>query len=93
MKLKYYKADIVNFYELPIEWQQEAISNLDELAEETMYIMPSEDSNPDKHILWDLSECMITNESEFNAFIGISNNSAMLLNIDDNFETCKYKFV
>ncbi len=93
MKLKYKKADIVNFYELSEEWQKEAISNLGDDAEFNYYLYPDEDSSPEKHILRDLSECMPIDEGDFNACIGISNNSAMLLGIDDNFESCKYKFV
>ena len=46
---------------------------------------------------WDLSECMAykgeTEGFKYNAGIGISNNSAMLLMIDDNMESCEYIFV
>ena len=93
MKLKYYKRALVNFYELPEEWQQEALSNLGDSARENYYIEPKEDQTPEKHILWDLSEAMAITEGIFNAVISISNNSAMLLNIDDNFEQVKFKFV
>ena len=92
------KKNIINFYELDEKWQAEAISNLDGMAMETSYLEPEEDQEPEKHILWDLSECMPydgTTEDGFvyNASIGISNNSAMLLDIDDTFETAKIKFV
>ena len=93
MKLKYYKAELVSFFDLSEEWQKEAKSNLDELAEETYYIEPSEDMTPDKHILWDISEAMYIDDNDFNACINISNNSAMLLNIDECFSEVKYKFV
>ena len=89
--------NIVNFYELSEAWQREAISNLDEIAEETYFLDPDDDAIPEKHILWDLNECMSCKGNhegfEYNAVITISNNSGMLLNIDDNFETATIKFV
>jgi hypothetical protein len=89
--------NIVNFYGLNEKWKVEAISNLDDMAEETMYLEPEDDAIPEKHILWDLSECMprkgVHAGFEYNAVITISNNSGMLLNIDENFETCTIKFV
>lgn len=90
------KANIVNFYELSPEWQKEAISNLNEYAQDEMYLEPETEYNPNK-TLWDLSEAMLQkgnyNGFEYNAVIGISNNTAMLLNINDSFETCEYIFV
>jgi hypothetical protein len=93
MKLKYYKRALVNFYELSKEWQEEALSNLGDFARENYFIEPEEKQTPENHILWDLSEAMHINAGIFNAVISISNNSAMLLNIDDNFEQVKFKFV
>lgn len=93
MKLKYYKRALVNFYELSEDWQQEALSNLGDFARENYYIEPEEEQTPEEHILWDLSEAMAITEGIFNAVINISNNSAMLLSIDDNFEQVKFKFV
>ena len=91
------KRAILNFHELPEKWQEEAKSNLDEYAEETMYLEPDDDSDPAEHILWDLSECMRSNGNhngfEYNAVIGISNNSAMLLNVSDSGEEATIKFV
>lgn len=91
------EKNIVNFYELEEEWQAEAISNLDDMAYDTLYLEPDEDSTPDKHILWDFSEVMAREGEhegfEYNATMGISNNSSMLLNIDNSFETCAIKFV
>ena len=91
------KRSIISFYELSEAWQAEAKSNLDEYAEETMYLEPEEGLNPQEHVLWDLNECMpASGEHEgfkYNATIGISNNSAMLLNIDDNGEEAEIKFV
>ena len=89
--------NIISFYDLPEEWQTEAISNLDEFAEETSYLEPLPDTCPEKHILWDLHEA-IRSVGEidgfvYNAVICISNNSSMLLNIDDSFETATIKFV
>ncbi len=89
--------NIISFYDLPEEWQAEAISNLDEFAEETSYLEPLPDTCPEKHILWDLHEA-IRSVGEidgfvYNAAICISNNSSMLLNIDDSGETAQIKFV
>ena len=89
--------NIISFWELPEEWQTEAISNLDEYAEEAIYLEPEENQNPIEHILWDLTEAMpYEGEHEgfvYNAVITISNNSAMLLNIDNNFETAEVKSI
>ena len=91
------KRAIINFYELSEEWQAEAKSNLDEYAEETMYLEPEEGLNPQEHVLWDLNECMVASGEhegfKYNATIGISNNSAMLLNVDDSGEEAEIKFV
>ena len=91
------KKAIINFYELSDEWQVEAKRNLDEYAEEELYLEPDESANPEEHVLWDLSEAMRGSGNhkgfEYNATIGISNNSAMLLNIDDNGEEAEIKFV
>ena len=89
--------NIISFYELTETWQNEAISNLDDMAKDTYYLEPLPKNNPAEHVLWDLSECMrYSGEHEgfiYNAVIGISNNSSMLLNIDDSFETAEIKFV
>ena len=91
------KRAIIGFYELSEAWQAEAKSNLDEYAEETMYLEPEEGLNPQEHVLWDLNECMVADGShegfKYNATIGISNNSAMLLNVDDSGEEAEIKFV
>jgi hypothetical protein len=91
------KRAIVNFYELDPKWQKEALSNLDESAEEALYLEPEEDTNPEEHVLWDLTEAMrgegVSDGFRYNATIGISNNSAMLLNVDDNGEEAEIKFV
>lgn len=76
---------LVNFCELSEEWQAEARSNLDEYAEEALYIEPEDGQAPEKHVLWDLNEAMKqSGEHEgfkYEAVIGISNNSAMLLRL------------
>ena len=91
------KRAIINFCELSDLWQEEAISNLGEYAEETMYLEPEDDCNPKEHVLWDLNECMrasgIHKGFKYNASIGISNNSAMLLNVSDSGEEAEIKFV
>ena len=90
------KRQIVNFYELPVKWQKEAIKNLDEdFAKDNRYLKPLSKQTPKRHILWNLSECMPLegNPDGFNAYITISNNSTMLLKIDDSFETAIIKFI
>lgn len=90
------KRKIVSFYELPLKWQREAVRNLgEELAEETQYLEPLSKQSPKNHILWDLSQCeWLKNDPDgFNAYITVSNNSAMMLKIDSNFETAVIKFV
>lgn len=95
--MKPIKANIVTFYELEPQWQAEAKRNLNEYAEENRFLEPNEDSNPEEHILWDLSEAMLYKGShegfKYNASLCISNNSAMLLNIDDNGEEAEYIIV
>ena len=87
--------NIISFYELSEGWQKEAKHNLDESAEETMYLEPTIEYDPNK-VLWDLSDCMrqagSINGFEYNAVIDISNNSAMVLAIDDNGETAEIMF-
>jgi len=91
------KRAIINFCELSDEWQAEAKSNLDEFAEESLYLEPYDDANPEEHVLWDLSECMPCKGNhegfKYNATIGISNNSAMLLNINDNGDEADFIYV
>ena len=93
------KRAIINFYELSDEWQDEARRNAasEVEAEETMYLEPDDDANPKEHILWDLNEAMRGSGNhkgfKYNATIGISNNSAMLLNVSDNGEEAEIKFV
>ena len=88
---------ILNFWELPKKWQVEAKRNLDEYAYDTMYLEPEDSHNPEEHILWDLSECMRTsgthNGFTYNASMGISNNSAMLLNVSNSGEEAEILFV
>ena len=91
------KKAIINFYELSDEWQAEARRNLDEYAEDALYLEPEEDANPEEHVLWDLNEAMRGSGNhkgfEYNATIGISNNSAMLLNINDNGDEAEFIYV
>lgn len=89
--------NIISFWELSDEWQKEAVSNLNENAWDAKYLEPSDDAEPEIHILWDLTECMtcegITEDFEYNGLITISNNSAMLLWIDHDLETAEVKFI
>ena len=95
--MKSQKRNIISFYELPDDWQAEARSNLDKHAEEAHYLEPEDDHNPTEHVLWDLNEAMgATGEHEgfkYNAAIGISNNSAMLLKVSDDFEEAEFIIV
>ena len=95
MKTK--KARIVNYFELSEKWQKEAKRNLDEYAEDTLYFEPAENSDPKKHVLWDLNE-VFSNKGchkgfKYNATMPISNNSGMLLNFSDDMETVEYIFI
>ena len=94
MKTK--QRNIVSYYDLSPEWQVEAKRNLDDYAEENSYLEPTKPYN-ENLVLWDLAECMphkgIYNGFEYNATIGISNNSAMLLNISDDGESAEILFV
>jgi hypothetical protein len=91
------KRKIVGFFELSDDWQKEALRNLDDLAITEIYLEPLPETTPEKHILWDLSEAMKQTGNHFgfdyNAVITISNNSAMLLNIDEGFEMAEIKYV
>lgn len=81
------KRVIVSYLELSKEWRAEARRNLGGLAQETMYFEPLPDTNPVEHVLWDLSTAMrqtgVHKGFEYNAVIGISNNSAMLVRLSD----------
>jgi len=79
--------EVVSYFELSEDWQKEAVSNLDEQAEETSYFMPEDDDEPEKHILWDLSECMASMDSDLDGVIGISNNSALAVVLSDCAES------
>ena len=95
--MKPIKTNVVSFYELSGEWMDEAKSNLDDMAEDSLYLEPFKDSNPTEHVLWDLSECMpcigIHEGFEYNASITISNNSAMLISFSDDMEEAEYIYV
>jgi len=85
---------IVSFYELAPEWQNVATSNLDEYAEEQSYLEPLEDHNTGEHWLADLSECYpVEGEEDYNASMGISNNSGMLLKFSDDMESALVWYV
>ena len=88
---------IVSYWELSEEWQAEADSNLDEYEKDARYLEPSENTTPEKHVLFDLNEAMrvegFHEGFEYNASIGISNNTAMLLNVSDDGESATFLFV
>ena len=92
------KRSIVNFFELSPVWQKKAIENLGkECAEEASYLEPFAGTSPKEKCLTDLTECIRVDEPKdeegANAVISISNNCAMLLRIDENFESAMVWFV
>ena len=78
--------NIISFWDLSKDWQEEAKSNLEEQAEEALYLEPEKNQNPKKHILYDLTYCFRVSGEEYNTVIPISNNSAMALNISPSDE-------
>lgn len=95
--MKIFKSNIINYFDLSEKWQAEAKSNLGDMAEEASYIEPDDSHVPEKHALKDLTEAM-TSQGEhngfcYNAYIGISNNSCMLLNFSDDMETVEYIYI
>jgi len=80
--------NIVNYYELTSDWQDEALSNLGaKQALEALYLEPLEDQNPFQHVLYDLTEAMrMPSGSKYHAVIGISNCLALGLVFDDTME-------
>jgi len=88
-----YDRELVNYWELSEEWQAEARSNHDDY-EDQIYIMPLDGQTPEKHVLWDLSECVRSGpNSGFDGVIGISNNSAVGINISPDGSMCKMTFI
>jgi hypothetical protein len=69
--------NLVNYFELPAEWQIEAQSNNDETYEDEIYIEPLKHHIPKQHILFDLAECMRCDNSQYDGVIGISNTMAI----------------
>lgn len=87
-----YDRQLVSYYDLPTEWKTEARSNHDNFQEIT-YIMPEDDKNPKQHILYDLSECMRSSDSNFDGIIGVSNNSAIGVNLSPCGEACRFTYL
>ena len=87
--MKTTRRNIVQFCELSTEWQAEALSNLDDEAYSASYFEPLDSCDPEKHVLWDLNECMSTNHPydghfhRIDGVIGISNNSAMAVKLSN----------
>ena len=89
------ERNIIGFDELSPEWQMEAISN--GCGEFSHFLEPLEHHSPESHILWDLDTCEVRaghyKGFDYNGTIGISNNSAMLLQFDDDMESALVMFV
>lgn len=84
---------IVSFYELPEEWQIEALSIHGGDAEEVSYIAPLKSHNPRKHALNDLSECMRCDHPLYDGVIVKSNSSAIGVKLSDCGESCDLFFI
>jgi len=91
------KRKIVSFYELGPGWQKKAVDNLgEEEAMQTSYLEPLPEATPMKHRLTNLSECIAVTPADndgANGVISISKNSAMLLRIDDKFESADVWYI
>ena len=90
------KRKIVRFFELSPVWQKKAIENLEECAEEAYYLEPYPWYTPEEKVLTDLTKCIRVddpNEEGANAVISIGNSCAMMLRIDENFESAMVWFV
>ena len=91
------KRKIVSFFELSPVWQQEAIENLGECAEEAYYLEPFAGTSPKEKYLTDLTECIRVDNPEdangANGVISISNICAMMLRIDENFESADVWYI
>lgn len=79
-----FTREIVDFQMLSKEWQKEARSNLGDEAENAQYLRPKDDQIPSEHILWDLTECMLSEDPEIDGVISISNNSALAVKLSDD---------
>ena len=89
---------IVTFYQLSPVWQKKAIENLGkECAEEAYYLEPYPWYTPEEKVLTDLTECIRVDNPEdadgANGVISINNSCAMMLRIDENFESAMVWFV
>lgn len=95
--MKKEKRRIVNFDELSSVWQQEAIDILGRKhAEKSSYLEPIPGISPRDKYLIDLSECIAVTPADndgANGVISISKNSAMLLRIDDKFESADVWYI
>lgn len=86
---------IVGFDDLRLEWKKEAIRN--GCGEWSQFLKPDINESPEKHILWDLDDLTHTVGQHkgftYNGVIGISNNTAMLLQFDASMEIAKYMII
>ena len=87
------KRKIVSFFDLSPVWQKNAVDNLgEEEAMQTSYLEPLPEATP----LINLSECIAVTPADkdgANGVISISKNSAMLLRIDDKFESADVWYI
>lgn len=89
--------NIVNYWELAKEWQVEANINLDELAEVSLYLEPLTYQNPEEHALIDLENAVfmpgVSDGFEYDAVITWSNNSSILIRLNDDSTQATLKMV
>ena len=61
--------------------------------EDISYLMPLKSHSTKKHILLDFSECMRYDGDEYDGIIGVSNNSAVGVNLSDCGEEATLTFL
>ena len=90
--MKTERRSIVTYYDLSPEWQAEARSNLDDQAEDQLYIEPLDHQTPGKHYLLDFSECIRTGNDGYDGGWQVSNNSSISIKIHADNECTLYYF-
>ncbi|MFO7919227.1 MAG: hypothetical protein R6U99_00145 [Nioella sp.] len=89
------KRQIVGFDDLKEVWKKEGIRN--GCREGSLFLKPDINESPEKHILWDLDDCIKQlgryRRFNYNRVMGISKNAAMLLRFDASMETATYMII
>ena len=87
-----YNRALINYSELSPEWQAAARDNDDDYLDQT-YIEPLNHTNATDHVLFDLSECMRTDHPDYDGIIGVSNNSAIGVNVSPCGDACNITYI